>query len=260
MKKSALVLSGGASLGAAHIGALQVLEKKYTFDFLAGVSAGAIVAAAFACGKTAEQIAKELYKQSFFHLGLDFTRSSFGILQGTKILEVLNKFFENKNFEDLHPHKKLMIGTTDFQTGERVIITSGNIAEAVRASISLPVIFEPFLHQGRWLIDGGVAQNFPLDLAIEHYEGDHIIGIDVATCFSRDFDFTEKRIFRKLSHIHLILERTLRIFFKNQEKFPIDERVKIIRPSLQDFHGLDVLRLKEIENAGREAAEKMNTA
>ena len=59
---AALVLSGGAALGAAHIGALKILEKRFEFDFLTGVSAGAIICAAVACGKTADKISQLLQK------------------------------------------------------------------------------------------------------------------------------------------------------------------------------------------------------
>lgn len=255
MKKVALVLSGGGALGAAHIGALKALEKK-TFqpDFFAGVSAGAIIAALAACGKSGKEIEEILKKTNFFSLAFDFSTDQFGILRGEKIKKMFAELFEERDFTDLTC--PLYIGATDFGTGKRVIIHSGKIADAVRASISVPVLFAPFYHKGekKWLADGGLTQNFPLDLAIEHYQGKKIIGIDVAGNFPRNIDFTEKKAFQKIKTLRKTLERTMRIIFLNQQNcFPADKRVQIIRPPLFDFTGFDLGKLDKIIKIGEQA-------
>ncbi len=253
MKKAALVLSGGGSLGAAHIGALRVLEQEFEFDFLAGVSAGAIVAAAYACGKRSAEISEFLQKQKFFSLALDHSKNAFGYIKGKKVEEVLSELFGGTSFEDL-PGIDLFIGATDFQNGNRVVLSSGSITQAVRASISVPVLFEPFFVKGKWLVDGGLTQNFPLDLAIENYEGDIIIGVDVATAMNENEDFMKTVFFKGFKSLQRSVERTIRIFFRNQQHFPEDPRVRVIRPKLDEYFPFDLRKLTEIEACGDMAA------
>lgn len=256
MKRAALVLSGGGSLGAAHIGAVRALQKEYVFDFFAGVSAGAIVSASLACGKSPDEISQMLGKQNFFRLAFDFTTNKFGMLRGEKVLNILEHFFEGRDFSDLPDEMSLVIGTTDFSTGERVMITSGSIARAVRASLSVPVLFQPFFYQDRWLVDGGLSQNFPLDTAIEQYWGDHVVGIDVATSMKREMDFSQTKMVGKMFSMRRVLERTFRVLFLNQQHFADDERVRIIRPELANYTTIDILKLREIERQGEESIKK----
>lgn len=251
--KAALVLSGGGALGAAHIGAVEKLEKHgFEFDFFAGVSAGAIVAAFIACEKKAAEALAIIKEINVFSLAFDFSKSNFGILRGNKIKKILDKIFEDKDFKDLK--SPLLIGATDFTTGERIIINQGKISDAVRASLSVPLLFEPFYHEKtkRWLADGGLSQNFPLDLAIEKYKGDKIIGIDVAGNFPKNVDFLEKKFFGKAKKLRMMAQRTMRIIFKNQQaNFPQDKRVTIIRPDLNKFTSFDAFKLEDIVEQGR---------
>lgn len=254
-KPAALVLSGGGSLGAAHIGALRHLEQKYKFPFLAGVSAGAIVAASIACGKTADEIMGILQKKKLLQLAFDFTKNNFGLLRGDKILTLLREFYDDRTFRDLEKGTKLYIGATDFSTGKRVTISKGNIAEAVRASLSVPILFQPCLIEDAWLVDGGLSQNFPLDIALKKYKGDLIIGIDVATSLNESEDFSVDKFWGKLKQMQRMLERTFRIFFRNQQSFTIDARTHILRPDLTQYVPFDVLKLDEIAECGFDCAQ-----
>ena len=106
------------------------------------------------------------------------------------------------------------------------------------------------------VVDGGLAQNFPLDIATEKYKGDKIIGVDVATSFDVNIDFEQKRIFKKISTLQKTLERTFRIIFLSQQKYlPKDKRIKIIRPNLQEFTTLGIFSVKKIIQKGREAMD-----
>ncbi|MFC2171786.1 patatin-like phospholipase family protein [Acidobacteriota bacterium] len=256
VQKAALVLSGGGALGTAHLGAIQSFERAgIAFDFYAGVSAGAIVCAALACGKTADEIMNDVKETNLLKLAFDLTRSSFGIVRGESVKKILDDAFEGKRFEDLDV--PLYIGATDFSSGERVNISKGKLSDAVRASVSVPILFEPFYHEseGRWLIDGGVVQNFPIDTAMEKYKGKKIIGVDIAGSFQKDMNFDKKKFFGKSKDLAAVGQRIVRIMFKSQqEHFPPDDRVLIIRPSLDDFTALDILKLEAIAERGREAA------
>jgi len=261
MKKtnSALILSGGGALGLAHIGVLKNLEKEYDFDFLAGVSAGAIVAAGVACGMNAKQIEYAIDQTDILNLAFDVSWKNTGIISGDNILASLDKIYGERTFEDLKV--PLFIGATDFSTGERVIITEGRIADAVRASLAIPVVFEPYYHQesGRYLVDGGLSQNFPLDLAIDQYQGDKIIGINVANLKPLADDFHTDKFFGATKDLVGNLQRTFRIFFQNQQShFPVDDRVQLIEPDLTAFSSATLSRskFKQIMEVGEQTLTK----
>jgi NTE family protein len=250
--KSALVMSGGGALGAFHIGAYKVLFEKYDFEFFAGVSAGAIVSGLMAIGKSADEMADILNNTRLFSLAFDPSRKGFALIKGVKIKKLLDKMYEGFCFEDLE--KPLYIGVTDFKTGERVIINKGKIADAVRASISVPYIFEPYYYQGRYLVDGGLTQNFPLDIVMEKYKGDSIIGIDLAGSFPVDIDFS-KLEYGRLKGLRRVMERSFRIMFRAQQShFPEDERVRILRPDLRKYNTFDIFRLEDIRQKGENDA------
>lgn len=254
---AALVLSGGGGLGVAHVGALKILEKKYEFEYYAGVSAGAIISAAHAVEYTADEISELIHSQNFFKLAFDFSSSNFGILRGEKVKKLLDEIFQKKNittFEELEKiGKKLVIFATDFANGERVEISSGNIADAVMASLSVPIVFEPFKKDEKWLVDGGLSGNFPMQEVMNFYSGKKIVGIDVATSLDETKDFSEKKFFGKASGIQNTLERTFRIFFKTQQTFDrSDPRLEIHTPDLTKFKTIDITKLREIEAAGEE--------
>jgi NTE family protein len=197
---------------------------------------------------------------NFFSLAFDFKKNRYGLLGGDKIWRLLNDIFGDRTFGDVPA--ELYIGATDFSNGERVILNSGKICDAVRASISVPMVFEPFYHAQlkRWLVDGGLTQNFPLDLAMERYRGARILAVDVATHLSPRVDFSEKRRFwraSRLSGLNESLQRTIRIFLLNQQAhFKSDPRVTKIVPDLEGFTAFDALRLEQIVQAGENAASQ----
>jgi predicted acylesterase/phospholipase RssA len=251
-KKSALVLSGGGALGVAHIGVIKNLEEKnYQFDFLVGISAGAIVTSALAIGLRAEEIWNLLNDKKLFRLAFDASKTNFGLISGDKILEKLEEIFGDTRIEDLET--SLYIGATNFETGARHTFNTGKITHAIRASLSVPVLFNPYFHpeEKTWFVDGGLSQNFPLDIALEQYAGKKIIGIDVAGGFPIRQDFHQEKTIKKISHLTKTLERTFRIIFKNQQQyFPPDPRVTILRPDLSQFKSVNPFKIRSIYQAG----------
>jgi len=246
-----LVLSGGGALGAAHVGALNYLETKYEPNYLIGTSAGAIVSAAIACGMSSTQISEYLKQKSILKVAFDFSIRGSGIIRGKKILELLKRIYEEKTFEDLPKSIKLRICATNFNSGEKVILKSGCISSAVRASLAIPGLFEPFWINNQPLVDGGLVSNLPLNEAIDEYKGNKIIAIDVCSYLSKSFlsGPIKRASFRQS------IERSLKIFFLNQQSnIQKDSRVKIIRPILEGYNSADILRLSKIEKIGFEAA------
>jgi NTE family protein len=257
MKIASLTLSGGGSLGMAHLGALEVLEQKYDFEYYAGVSAGALVCAAHACGMEAHKLAEMIHGQKMFALLFERGQTNFGLVRGEKVLAFLHEIYQGTTFEDIErTGKKLRIYATDFNTGERVCFKSGCVAHAVRASVGIPVVFDPFEHQGRLCVDGFLSGNLPMEETLAEYAGE-CVGIDVCTSLCEESDLEKKSFFGKPGGIAQTVERMFRILLKHQQNFDeTNERILMLRPNLTEFKSSDVRKLKEIEAIGKVAALK----
>jgi NTE family protein len=192
-----LVLSGGGARGMAHIGVLKVLEElKIPIDCIAGTSMGAVVGGLYASGMTAAQIDttmrsvdwQEAFRDAPPRRDLAFRRKQDdrnflvrlplglkhgqillpkGFIQGQKLQETLRQLtlpFSNNTDFDLLPTPFRAVAT-DLLTGTAVLMDKGDLAIAMRASISAPGVFAPVETQGRVLVDGGLAENLPIDVA-----------------------------------------------------------------------------------------------
>ena len=165
--KIGLALSGGAARGMAHIGVLKALEEaSIPVDMISGTSAGALAGACYARERKAA-ILEELM------LGLDWRKLAGlidlnlillwkGFVQGRKVKSFLSSIIGDVRFEDLEI--PLSVVATDVQSMEEVVINEGSVVEAVRASISMPMIFTPVKWKGRFLVDGGVVNPMPVDV------------------------------------------------------------------------------------------------
>lgn len=155
------ILSGGGARGFAHIGALRVLEQHgLKPDVLAGTSMGAIVAALYAAGYTADEL-EDLVLGTTMRDIVDLSLQG-GLLKGARLVHFLREHLP-PDFSDLKI--PLAVTTTDVETGEQVLITQGDLATAVRASSSFPGAFEPEELDGRVLADGGIVNNLPVEAA-----------------------------------------------------------------------------------------------
>jgi NTE family protein len=192
-----LVLSGGGARGMAHIGVLKVLEEmKVPIDCIAGTSMGAVVGGLYASGMTVSQIADTMrsldWQEAFrdapprrdlafrrkqddrnflvrLPLGLKHAKILLpkGFIQGQKLQETLRQltlpFSNSTNFDQLPTPFRAV--ATDLETGAAVLLDHGDLAIAMRASISAPGVFAPVDYQGRLLVDGGLAENLPIGVA-----------------------------------------------------------------------------------------------
>jgi NTE family protein len=206
-----LVLSGGGARGMAHIGVLKILEElKVPIDCIAGTSMGAVVGGLYASGMTAQQIDntirsvdwQEAFRDAPPRRGLAFRRKQDdrnflvrlplglkhgqillpkGFIQGQKLQETLRQLtlpFSNSTDFDLLPTPFRAVAT-DLETGNALLLDKGDLAIAMRASISAPGVFAPVESQGRLLVDGGLAENLPIDVAREMH-ADILIVSDVS--------------------------------------------------------------------------------
>src|ERR1700686_2349637 len=206
-----LVLSGGGARGIAHIGVLKVLEElKIPIDCIAGTSMGAIVGGLYASGMTALEIDANMrsldWQEAFrdvpprrdlafrrkqddrnflvrLPLGLKHRQILLpkGFIQGQKLQETLRQLtlpFSNSTNFDLLPTPFRAVAT-DLLSGAAVVMDKGDLAIAMRASISTPGVFAPVETQGRLLVDGGLAENLPIDVARDMH-ADILIVSDVS--------------------------------------------------------------------------------
>lgn len=165
-KSVGLVLGSGASRGWAHIGVIRALEEaNITIDYIAGSSVGAYVGAIYSSGSlgSLEQFLLQMDgKKIFSYFDVVFPKS--GLLNGSKrVHELFSMHTDAKNFSDLYI--PVMMVATDLERGKKVILQSGNIFEALRATMSYPGLFAPVRLGGRWLVDGGLVDPVPVGLA-----------------------------------------------------------------------------------------------
>src|SRR6202161_4073699 len=206
-----LVLSGGGARGMAHIGVLKVLEDlQIPIDCIAGTSMGAIVGGLYASGMTAKQIDttmrsldwQEAFRDAPPRRDLAFRRKQDdrnflvrlpiglkhgklllpkGLIQGQKLQETLRQLtlpFSNSTDFDLLPTPFRAVAT-DLESGNAVLMDKGDLSIAMRASISAPGLFAPVETQGLLLVDGGLAENLPIDVARQMH-ADILIVSDVS--------------------------------------------------------------------------------
>jgi NTE family protein len=172
-----LALSGGVARGNAHVGVLRVLEENnIPIDYIAGTSAGALVAAAYAAGMTVDEIAEIGRNMRWRDIGR-VTLSRLGVQSNARMEEFARARLPIKRFEDLRI--PLAIVATDLKTGLPVIITEGDVAFAIRASCALPGWYVPVTDEhGRQLVDGGLVANIPT-AAVRALGADLVIAVDV---------------------------------------------------------------------------------
>lgn len=169
-KRLGLALAGGVMRGRAHVGVIQVLEEAgLEVSFLSGVSAGAIVGATYATGVNAARLAELAREFSWpkvarpallnpFRSGI----SRLGVLDFQNLEMALIQSIGDVTFAELA--RPFAVGATDLVTGERIIITSGRVAHAVRASSSVPGVVAPTRWRDRVLCDGFASNNVPIQV------------------------------------------------------------------------------------------------
>lgn len=172
----ALVLSGGSALGFAHVGVIEeLLKNNIKIDLVVGTSMGAVVGAGFASGLTIDDLKQSSQKMNLSKfIDLNFKRG--GIFSGKKISKLLANIYKVKNIEDCKI--KFACVSTDIKTTKQYIAQKGDIVSAVRASMNIPGVFVPIELGDKLLIDGGILNNYPDDVA-KDLGADIVIGVDV---------------------------------------------------------------------------------
>ncbi|PML58574.1 patatin-like phospholipase family protein [Vibrio lentus] len=217
----AVVLAGGGAKGAAHIGVLKALEEmQIPVDYITGTSMGAYVGGLYATGMSADEIESFIYTVDWnrgyrdrvnrsdrrvrdkeyedryqlntdLGLGWGEIKARKGVVQGQNMLRILRETTGNlsplDSFDNLAiPYRSV---ATDIIDLEEVVIDHGHLVDAMMASMSVPGALPPYEVEGRMLVDGGVTNNMPVDVA-RAMGADIVIAVDISTNYKSKEDFT----------------------------------------------------------------------
>lgn len=241
--KIGLALGSGGARGFSHLGVLRVLhEENIKVDYVAGSSMGALVGALYASGQTIENMYQLAYtfKRKYY---LDLTVPKMGFIQGNRILEYMRLFTYGKNFDQLPI--PLSVVTTDLYTGKKVVFNEGSVADAVRASISIPGVFVPVSHGDKLLIDGGVIDRVPVSV-VKEMGADIVIGIDCSH-------------FKDNHDIYSIYDVIMQSIDIMQDELVKDVKVNadvLLLPAVEQYSSRSFTKIKEIVEAGEKEARK----
>lgn len=193
-KNVALVLGAGGARGLAHIGAIEALEQRgYTITSIAGCSMGSLIAGMYAAGEL--QKAKEWFLQVdeelIWRMADVNIFSGNSLVKGERIIQELQKVVPDQNIENLNI--PCAIVAADMINTEEVIFRTGSLFQAIRASISIPLFFQPVQMEQRLLIDGGVLNPLPLNI-VTRAENDILVAMDISGQDSMQLEPTPERL------------------------------------------------------------------
>ncbi len=242
--KIGLALGAGAARGFAHIGVIKALEaEKIPVYCIAGCSMGALIGGLYARGmdiETIEGLSCGLDHRKWLDLGVPRK----GLIRGKKITEILRLMTRDYNIEELKTPFACI--ATDIQNGEEVVIKEGNLAEAIRASISVPGVFVPYQDaKSRMLVDGAVINRVPINVCRE-------LGADIVLAV--DVDYQVERV--EVNNIFDIILQTMSIMQKEIMNYKLGECDYIIKPDLKDLKSTQFERARYAIDAGRSASHE----
>jgi NTE family protein len=182
--KIGLALGSGSARGLAHIGVIKALvEEGIQIDYMAGTSIGALIGAVYAGGGL-DRLEEFMHTVDWRMIAsyCDFVFPRVGLLQGEKINRFIDRFLPVKTFEETDiPFTAV---ATDLITGEEVLLKKGDLVQAVRASISLPGIFQPVKFNGSYLVDGGLVNPVPANI-VKAMGADFVLAVDLSLDVAR---------------------------------------------------------------------------
>jgi NTE family protein len=236
-----LALGGGAARGFAHIGVIEVLEENGIHpDLVTGTSAGSLVAAMYASGKTGHELAATAVTMDESAL-TDWAFPGRGLIRGEALAHYVRDFVGGKEIEQM----KLPLGivATDLDSGRSILFRHGDVGTAVRASSAVPAVFTPVRIGTHEYVDGGLTSPVPVRSARE-MGADVVIAVDISQL--PDGGPTGDAL-------HMLLQ-TFSIMGRSINELELKEADIVLRPKLPGVAGTDfTVRQKSIQ-AGRDAA------
>ena len=276
-----LVLSGGGAKGIAHIGVIRALEENdIPIDYIAGTSMGAIIGGLYAAGFTTDEMMELLLSKEFAYwstgvidpayvyyyakedptprmVNLNIGRSDSTSMAGILPTSLINPLPMNFAFMDLFARYSAQCGgdfdrlfvpfrcvASDVYHKHKVVMRSGSLGDAIRASMSFPMVFEPIEIDSVLMYDGGIYDNFPVDVMRSDFAPDIMIGVDVS---APDTKPDKNNMFQQLEDM---------IIQNNDYSLPAGEGIKI-RVPVQQFGLLDFPQAPAICRIGYDKAMSM---
>lgn len=241
-----LVLGGGAARGFAHIGVIQVLEEAgIRPSLVVGTSAGSLVAAFYASGKTGAQLqhVAETMEEATF---ADWTLPIFsrGVLRGEALSRYVSAQVKGRLIENMP--LPLGIVATDLNSGQGVLFQRGDTATAVRASSAVPALFQPVKIAGREYVDGGLVSPVPVRYA-RQMGAELIIAVDISSAPEGN----------SASDTLQILNQTFTIMIKSINSFELLDADVVVRPALIGVASSDFGARRRSIEAGRVAMQAL---
>jgi NTE family protein len=244
--KIGLALGGGAARGFAHVGVIQVLEEAgIRPDFVAGTSAGSLVAAIYASGKNGAQLQRVAETMEEATIA-DWTIPLFsrGVLRGDALARYVNTQVSGKLIEDMP--LPLGIVATDLNTGGDVLFQRGDTGTAVRASSAVPAVFQPVKISGHEYVDGGLVSPVPVRAA-KKMGAELVIAVDISSAPEGNLAGGTLEI----------LLQTFSIMGKSINTFELRDADVVVRPALNGVSSSDFSARKRSIEAGRKAMLQM---
>ncbi|MCK8085091.1 patatin-like phospholipase family protein [Vibrio sp. 1CM8B] len=277
----AVVLAGGGAKGAAHIGVLKALEEmQIPVDYITGTSMGSYVGGLYATGMSADEIESFIYTVDWnrgyrdrvnrsdrrvrdkeyedryqlntdLGLGWGEIKARKGVVQGQNMLRILRETTGNLSSFDSFDHLAIPYRSvaTDIIELEEVVIDHGHLVDAMMASMSVPGALPPYELDGRMLVDGGVTNNMPVDVA-RAMGADIVIAVDISTNYKGKDDFTNFLAAADQLSNYLVQRST-----QEQAETLTDDDV-FLRPDVGEMETTDFDKMPSAFLAGYEAAKQ----
>lgn len=256
MKKSkqlkiGLALGSGGPKGLAHIGVIKILEENnIPIDFISGSSIGAMIGGFYAATKDVRQVEKVAldtdWKRIFSLIDPSLRQ---GLLNGDKVENFIESHINKINFENLKI--PLSVIATDIKTCESIVLDKGEVASAIRASISFPLVFEPVKRKGKLLADGGLSLPVPVDIVRK-------MGADLVIAVNLDADyFTNGNNENINSGFYGIANNSINLLRHHLAHWNVGSADIVIAPQSGNVHWNKFLDGKNIILAGEKATKKV---
>ena len=241
--KIGLALGAGAARGFAHIGVLKSLDQAgIKADVIAGTSAGSLVGVFYAAGFTPWQMEDVALKVRDIDVADMATASKRGMFAGEALQKLVNGYVKGQNIEQFKiPFAAV---ATDLQSGDMVVMRTGDAGEAVRASCSIPGVFVPHVVKGKELVDGGLVSPLPVQAA-RQLGADFVIAVDVG---AKPQNPVRSGLYEVLLQSFEVMGRALTQAEALQADF-------LVRPDNARFSSTDFSARKDLIQSGYEAMQ-----
>lgn len=242
-----LVLGAGAARGFAHVGVIKALEAQgIRPDIVVGSSAGSVIAALLASGATGNdlnRLALTLDEATIADWGLPFAGRFGGLIKGDALQNMVNREVQNKSIEQMRI--PLGIVATELQSGKGILFRSGNTGLAVRASCSVPGVFQPAVISGKEYVDGGLVAPVPVSYA-RQMGATIIIAVNISS----------EPVHQDASGTFGVMQQTISIMQRSINQYELKSADIVITPHLKQMSSGDFKSRNAAILAGEVAAQE----